>query len=341
MTRRERVLSALEHRACMPIPYQVDFTGEALKKYIAYTGNPHAAEDVGSCLHGLAYDGWPTEIEGRPGFYKDDFGVVWNRSGVDKDIGVVVDPLIQDIDEDLVRYEFPKPDLGRLRGYLDDLMRTKGDRFVTVGIGFTMFERCWSLMGMENALMAMVCSPEALETLYDRICEYYMPILDVMLEYDVDGVYFGDDWGQQRGLIMGINHWRRFIKPRMAKLYAKAKQAGKFVIQHSCGDCSELFDDLIEIGLDCYQTFQPEIYDIAEMKKKYGDKLTFWGAISTQQVLPRFTPDELRAEIVRIVNILRENGGLIIAPTHALPYDVPPENIAAMVEVFQNQDRYF
>jgi uroporphyrinogen decarboxylase len=140
---------------------------------------------------------------------------------------------------------------------------------------------------------------------------------------------------------MGLDHWRRFIKPRMARLYERVKSKGKFVIQHSCGDNNETLPELIEIGLDCYQTFQPEIYDIDEVKRKYGNKLTFWGGVSTQKALPVKKPREVQEEIVRVVRALRADGGLIIAPTHALPFDVPAENILAMMEVFQNQDRFF
>jgi len=200
-----------------------------------------------------------------------------------------------------------------------------------------MFERSWSLMGMENVLMSMLTCPEALEQLYDDICNHFLELVHIALEYDIDGIYFGDDWGQQKGLIMGPDHWRRFIKPRMARLYEPVKQKGKYVMQHSCGDCSEIFPDLIEIGLDCYQTFQPEVYDIHEMKTLYGEKLTFWGGVSTQQALPTMTPAEVKQEVVRIITALRTNGGLIIAPTHAIPFDVPPENILAMADAFLNQ----
>jgi uroporphyrinogen decarboxylase len=210
-----------------------------------------------------------------------------------------------------------------------------------MGFGFCMFERAWSLMGMENVLTSMVTSPEELESFFDSICDFFIRLVDVALEYDLDGVYFGDDWGQQQGLIMGLTHWRRFIKPHMARLYQRVKAKGKHVIQHSCGDCRKILPELIEIGLDCYQTFQPEIYDIAEVKRKYGDRLSIWGAVSTQQVLPVFTPEQVQAEIVRVSGILRRGGGFIVAPTHALPPDIPVENIQAMLEVFQNQERFF
>jgi uroporphyrinogen decarboxylase len=339
MNRREIVYEALNHRATAPIPYHIDFTNQSLRQLIKASGDPEIEDKLGSYLHYIQYWGWPTELPDRPEHFKDEFGVVWNRSGVDKDIGVVDHPLVADIENS--GYQFPAPDIARLRRDIEGLLASKKDRFTFMGFGFCMYERVWSLMGIENVLTTMITSPDALEVLLDQICDYFITLVDVALEYNVDGIYFGDDWGQQRGLIMGLRHWRRFIKPRMARLYARVKAKGRYVIQHSCGDNHELFPDLIEIGLDCYQTFQPEIYDIAEMKRLYGDRLTFWGAVSTQQALPNLKPCELQNEIVRVVKALRANGGLIIAPTHALPFDVPVENILAMAEVFQNQDKFF
>lgn len=211
------------------------------------------------------------------------------------------------------------------------------DRFIMYGFGFSMFERAWSIMGMENVLCSMITVPEATEKFFEKIGDYFCRLVDIALEYDFDGIY---DWGQQHGLIMGLEHWRHYIKPQMARLYKKVKDKGLFVFQHSCGDCHELFPDLIEIGLDCYQTFQPEVYDVREMKKLYGDRLAFWGGISTQQCLPYATPEQVKEEIVKLYHQLHEGGGYILAPTHALAFDVPPENILAMIEVFNNQEKY-
>ena len=140
---------------------------------------------------------------------------------------------------------------------------------------------------------------------------------------------------------MGPKYWREYIKPRVSRMYEHAHKNGKYVIQHSCGDIHELFPDLIEIGLNCYQTFQPEIYDIVKVKSEFGKDLTFWGGISTQQLLPNATAEEVRQETTRIMKIMGKGGGYIAAPTHAVPNDVPPENILAMFDVFMNQERYF
>ena len=338
MTRRERVLSALEHKETKPVPFHNELTERAKENLITFTGDQLAAEKLDTCLHYIQYWGWPTEIEDRPGHFRDEFGVVWNRSGPDKDIGVIENPQIDDIENR--SYIFPKPDINRLRSDIEQMLETREDKFVMMGFGFCMYERCWSLMGMENVLTCMLTDPDELELLFDDICDYFLRLVNIALEYDIDGVYFGDDWGSQRGLIMGSEHWRRFIKPRMARLYAPVKEKGKYVLQHSCGDNTEIFGELIEIGMDCYQTFQPEVYDIHKMKKLYGDKLTFWGGVSTQQALPHMTPEQVKQEVIRIIKALGQNGGLIIGPTHAIPFDVPPENILVMADVFQNQENY-
>jgi uroporphyrinogen decarboxylase len=169
---------------------------------------------------------------------------------------------------------------------------------------------------------------------------WHLKIIDIANEYPFDGFYFGDDWGQQKGLIMGPALWREFIKPRMKRMYERAKLNDKYIFQHSCGDIHEIFSDVIEIGLDCYQTFQPEIYNIEKVKNEYGKDLTFWGGISTQQLLPYATSDDVKKETIRIMRIMGKGGGYIAAPTHAVPGDVPPENILAMFEVFKNQNKY-
>ena len=339
MNRRNIVIDALNHRDTKPVPYTLDLTTQARDRLIAFTGDDSIEGKIGSFMAGVYYSGRPKEITGRPGYFRDDYGVIWNRNGADKDIGVIEGFVIEDPEND--NYEFPAVDTQWFRKELEELVSLDTDQFKVANFGFTMFERCWTLMGMENVLTYMITCPDALENFFDRLCEFWLPLIDIALEYDIDAVEFGDDWGQQHGLIMGPEYWRRFIKPRMARLYERAKKKGKYVLQHSCGDCHEIFPDLIEIGLDCYQTFQPEIYDIEKIKKLYGDKLCFWGAISTQQCLPRMSPDQVRKEIVRIACILSKGGGYIMAPTHSVPGDVKPENILAMLDVFKNQDEYF
>ncbi|MFI3206012.1 MAG: uroporphyrinogen decarboxylase family protein [Clostridia bacterium] len=334
MTRKERVIAALNHQQTDIMPYHADCTQQSLDLLKAYTKTEDPLNEYGCHLHYVQYWNYPTELADKAEHFKDGFGVTWNRSGADKDIGVS-DTIIDEPEIEL--YPIPELPEARIRAEVEDLIRTKGDRFTFAGIGFSMFERLWSYCGMENALVWMITDEEFVDELLDKILEHNLKVIDIYNEYDLDGFYFGDDWGQQQGLIMGPAHWRRFIKPRMQKMYERAKKGGKFILQHSCGDCSEILPDLVEIGLNCYQTFQPEVYDIKTIKETVGQKLAFWGGLSTQQVLPYVTPQGVIDEIKRVSEVLFKDGGYICAPTHALEFDVPVENIVAMLETLKNQ----
>jgi uroporphyrinogen decarboxylase len=136
---------------------------------------------------------------------------------------------------------------------------------------------------------------------------------------------------------MSPETWRRFIKPGLAKMFERVKKSGKVVALHSCGDINKILGDLIDIGLDIYQTVQPEIYDLKKLKAEYGKSLSFWGGISTQRLLPFAKPEEVKATVKDTISILSNYGGYIASPTHQVPADVPPENIIALVEALKNQ----
>ena len=332
MTNRERVIAALNFQQPDYTPHSVNFTSQMLDKMIAHTGNPDYLSTINN--HILMVDLIKPQVEVRPEFFRDEYGIVWNKSGADKDIGVVDKYLLEDA-EDLDSLEIPPVDEAFIRAKVEDLVRDAGDRFRIAGIGFSLFERAWTLRGMENLLCDMIIDPDFVHALLQKITERNLKILDIALEYDVDGIYFGDDWGQQKGLIMGPHHWRTFIKPYLAKLYGRVRAAGRYVIQHSCGDVREVMEDLHEVGLNMYQTFQPEIYGYDYAKAIYG-KIAIWGGISTQRDLPVKSPDEIR-RVTRELLAAFPHGGLVAAPTHDVPFDVPPENIDAMLSVLRNQ----
>ena len=327
----QRVLTALAHRQPDVTPWQIDLTIEAHERAAAHFGDAQFEEVIGNHLAGYE-DGWFVEV--RPDHWRDQFGIVWNRS-IDKDIGNVEEVTLKE--PDLSRYRFPEPDLKRNARGLQSLVALHPQQFRYASVGFSMFERAWTLRGMENLLADMILHPRFVDALMDRILEYNLQVIDHMLQFEVDCIRFGDDWGQQRGLIMGPRHWRRFIKPRVQAMYERAKSAGKYVMQHSCGGVQELFPDLIDMGLDIFNTFQPEVMDVAFCKREYGRHLTFYGGISTQQVLPRVGPEALKAHVRQMIETIGRDGGYIVAPTHAIPRDVPQENIAAFIEVVRGQ----
>ena len=171
------------------------------------------------------------------------------------------------------------------------------------------------------------------------IAEYNIAQIRQALTYDIDAVYLGDDWGMQRGLQMGPRLWREYILPVLKRMYGVVRDAGKFVVIHSCGDVDELFDDLVEIGLSCFNPFQPEVMDVKSLMQRYRGRLAFHGGLSTQRTLPYGSAADVRRETESLLHMGRD-GGYIFAPAHDVEGDVPVENILAFLDVIQRQPGY-
>jgi len=122
-------------------------------------------------------------------------------------------------------------------------------------------------------------------------------------------------------------------------MYKAVREAGKFVMIHSCGDVDELFDDLVAAGLNCFNPFQPEVMDVHDLLPRYRGRLAFHGGLSTQKTLPFGTVDQVRSETARLLELGRQ-GGYIFAPAHDVEGDVPLENMLAAIEMVQGQDGY-
>ena len=333
MTHKQRVITALQHRQPDRVPYNIGFTQKAHAKMVEYYSDPQFAAKIGNHFIGLN-PLLPGQWTKDGNFYTDEFGVAWNRT-VDKDIGNPDGGVIDEHSADA--YEFPDPHNPERYAAFDGAIAAHPDQFVICNLGFSLFERAWTLVGMAKILMDMVDQPKFIDRLLDKIVAFNLGIIEESVKFDIDAMMFGDDWGQQRGLLMGPVLWRRFIKPRIKEMYQTVKATGKFVLIHSCGDVKQLFPDLIECGLDCFNPFQPEVMDVVEMKKQFGRDLSFYGGISTQRTLPYGAPDDVREEVKRNCEKIGESGGYIAAPSHSIPGDAPPENIHAMLEVLQGQ----
>ena len=334
MTSRERVSAAIEHRQPDRVPYHIDFTQVAHARMVEFTGDPRFASKLGTCFTMLRADPPDAWREVRPDVWQDAFGVQWDRH-VDKDIGVVCNRVVTR--DNVARCPFPDPHDARRYAHFAKTLAAKGDRFFATPIDFSLFERAWTLAGMEELLAAMLSDARFVNTLLDRILEYNLAMIEHACAFDIDAMYFGDDWGHQGGLLMGPRLWRAFIKPRIREMYSAVRKRRKRVIIHSCGKVDELFPDLIECGVDVFNPFQPEVMDVFEMKARYGDALCFYGGISTQRTLPYGTVAQVKDEVQRLLDEVGAGGGYIAAPAHAVPADAKPENVATMIDVLQNQ----
>jgi uroporphyrinogen decarboxylase len=329
MTPRERLIAAVSHKPTDFVPYHIEYSVGIKAAMLRELGTEDLAGATGDHFSRYSTRGKWEEI--RPGFFRDDFGVVWDRT-LDHDLGVPEAVLTE---PDLSLVAWPTAESGsRLVGAEGFVRQTHAaGRFCCLGVALSLFERAWALRGMEPLMIDMMEEPSFVEDLLDRIVAHNLSIMRALSHLPWDGVWIGDDWGQQRGLIMGRPMWRRFILPRAKQMYDYARSQGWTVIIHSCGGIVELLPYLIEAGVQVLNPFQPEVMDLVAVRREYGRDLSFLGGMSVQRTLPFGTPDQVREQSRRLLDQMGVEGGFVFAPSHMLTDDVPVANVLAMLEV--------
>ncbi len=146
--------------------------------------------------------------------------------------------------------------------------------------------------------------------------------------------YVAEDLGSQEGLLMSLEHIREFLLPRMKRMMDLVHSAGAYVFHHSDGAVRPVIPYMIEIGIDVLNPVQWRCKGMERegLKRDFGDKIVFHGAVDNQYTLPFGTVEEVRQEVIDNIRILGEGGGYILAPCHNIQAVGPPENVVAMYE---------
>jgi uroporphyrinogen decarboxylase len=333
MTLRERTRHALNREPVERLPTQINMTLPMAQLVAQHFGVSSAQLQDVLGNHLLRVDlNYPARrsADGRTAF--DWWGAGWSTEsqGYVHTFAPIKDPGA------LEAFLWPDPSDPVLldeakRGMAEDT----GFHFVVPNLGMCLFERAWSLRGFETFLMDMGERPEWVEEILDRIAEIQLALIHRFIAAGVDGGYFGDDYGAQRSLLFSARMWRRFIKPRLARLFAPFREADLPVILHSDGDIRAILPDLVEIGMTTLNPVQPEVLDPEWLYREFGGRLSFYGGISTQSVLPRGTPAEIRAATEACMRSLAPDGtGLLLGPSHRMQTDIPMESVEALLRSF-------
>lgn len=242
-------------------------------------------------------------------------------------------------------WDFPIPDLladYRWEGMAERVRTIQAAGYLAVYSAIQVFEPAWYLRGLENMLIDLYDQNEVGVACLERVCQVQEQVSRRVAEMGVDLIVFGDDVGTQKSMMMSSAIWREQIRFTMARCIAAAKCVNPDVLvyYHSDGNIEDIIPELIEIGVDVLNPIQPECMDPVEIKKKYGDRLSFWGTIGTQTTMPFGSADEVKAVTRHMLETVGMGGGLVIAPTHLLEPEVPLENIDAFYQTVRQYGKY-
>jgi len=334
MLPRDYVLNQINHIETDKIPYTIAFEDEMKEKLDKHFGNQSWDEGLEAYMRPVAIADTIRYSKISDTHSRDAFGCLWR---MDKSAWHIDENPLPD--SSLTGYKFPD-----ISVFTDDIYKNmeafsknceqEKDYFKVIHMGWGLFERTWLMRGFENALMDIIAEPEFYDELIGRITEIYVEMVRACKDINADGFLFGDDWGDQRGVIVGPDLWREHIKPCWKKVYEEVHKQSKIAMSHSCGSIHDILEDVIEIGLDVYESVQPEPNNMNpyELKKKFGDRITFWGCLGTQSIIPFGTAEEIVAEIDKLCAEMGKGGGYILAPTKPLQGDTPVENAVAIID---------
>ncbi len=233
------------------------------------------------------------------------------------------------------KYEWPDPAYLNFSPSLE-MLQDAGDVYRASGMWTSFYHVVMDLFGMESYMIKMHTHPEVVEAVTERVCEFYYEANECyysLVGDQIDGYFFGNDFGTQLDLIVGPEMFDRFIMPWFRKFTDQAHRHGYQVILHSCGSIYKVIDRLIDAGVECLHPLQARArnMDAETLAREFKGRITFLGGIDTQDLLVHGTPEQVRAEVYRVRELL--GPCLIVSPSHeALLPNVPPENVLAMAE---------
>ncbi len=236
--------------------------------------------------------------------------------------------------EELEQYHWPDPDWFDYESVKEQCERYRNKAIIIGHEG--PFQFATFLRSMEKLFMDMALNPEFAHTLFDKMVEFELEYYDRIFraaDGQIDILRPHDDYGTQIGMLFSTDMWKEYFSENTKKLAELAHRYGAFYQQHSCGAVRQIIPELIACGVDVLEPIQKvEGLEPEALKRDFGDHLAFHGGIDTQGVLPFGTPQEVRKETRRLIDVLDQNGGYILMASQGFEGDVPLENIEAMYQ---------
>jgi len=273
----------------------------------------------------------------------DEWGVVWKTSPFGAGAARVKSPLDDWSNLELVlENNVPDPDSDDVYADIDKARKENPKKYIVAARWFGPFELLRALRGTANTLVDLYINREKVQRLGSVFLDLNLRIIKNCAERGVDGMLFGDDYGTQEALFMRPSIWREIFKPWHIIMVKEIHKYGMHAILHSCGNITEIFQDLIEVGYDVIHPIQPQAMDNEEIAKRFKGKVSFCGGVDVQGFLPYGTVEEVDIGIKRSFEIFTSvKGGFIAAPTNSITPETPIENVIAMCKALKKYSRQF
>jgi uroporphyrinogen decarboxylase len=244
--------------------------------------------------------------------------------------------------EDADDYEFPDLEAeGRFEKAQEQVKKWKGNYAISCDMERTLFETAWYLRGFRRVIKDLYEDSKFINRFLDRLLKFRIEQGKRFIEMGVNIIRLGDDLGTQTGLIMPPTIWRKYFKPRMKKLIHELTRKNEvFIFYHTDGYIEPLIPEFIEIGIDILNPVQPECNNIAEIKGKFGDRITLHGTISVQETLPFGSLEDVKNEVTTRIKTCGPGGGFILAPAHAIGTDVSLEKVLILYQTALKYGQY-
>jgi len=281
------------------------------------------------------------EVLMRGAEWEDEWGTRWGHA----EGGVGATPIGYPLEgwwqlDEYLASRMPDPRApGRFDSASRALARYGGRRYCMGTIHLALFERLHALRGMHNVFTDFYTDEGPVRRLVASITQYVLELIRQWGQLGADAVFLTDDWGSQTALMISPAMWRRFFKAHYAEMFAEVHRLGMDVVFHSCGNVMEIVEDLLEIGLDVLDPLQPGAVDHKALARRFGGRVSFCGGIDLQQLLSRGTPEEVRDEVRRLIDLFGRpyGGSLIVSPANVLTPDISLANLSAMFEAAHGQ----
>lgn len=338
MKSRERVATALDHSQPDRTPIFASFVPEIESRVRKHAGieEPDLGVALGNDMVKTCVGLELSFYGGEKPEYTCPWGIRWRWARNDSgEYTEIVGPPLAGDKSKLDRFEIPDPEEDSQYDTFRRMKERYGDEKWMIGSSqISIFEAAWYLRGMQDLMMDMALDPDYTEALMDKVMRFPLVASRKHAELGADMVWFGDDISHQQGMMMSVEMWRKYLKPRLAVLFAEPKRVNPSiqVAYHSCGNCEAILDDLIEIGLDVLNPLQPRAIDPFKIKQRYGNRLTLFGGVCVQQTMPRGTVDDVKSSVRKLINECGRGGGYLCAPAHHIQADTSVENVMAFYE---------